>query len=262
MKRFLLAFALAVGIHALLLGVEFRLPAVMPRLAGSLRPLTLTLVAHQPARPPEAPMPEKKTEPPSTTMVAPAPLEPESKIVAAPPARPRESREALKPTLNKRAKRLPARGRVPPPVPANPDRSRPVPAPAPAVSTGANPPESRLPEPRPEAGGQPRPPAASMTAMSKAPAVVTDASPLYRVNPPPRYPTSARRRGYQGTVLIEVLVGDTGRVIDLRLAQSSGHGVLDNAALEAVRTWRFIPGSRDERPVDMWVRVPVRFELR
>ena len=101
-----------------------------------------------------------------------------------------------------------------------------------------------------------------MPATPKAAAIVKEASPLYRVNPPPAYPLSARRRGYQGMVILEVLVGYSGRVVDLRLAQSSGHGVLDDAALEAVKTWRFIPGSRDGLPVDMWVRVPVRFELR
>lgn len=99
------------------------------------------------------------------------------------------------------------------------------------------------------------------TAAPAGPAL-TEARPLYRQNPPPEYPRLARRRGYQGTVVLEVLVDKTGRVQDLKIDESSGHGALDRAAKRAVKGWRFAPGRRGNDPVDMWVKVPVRFELK
>ena len=88
-----------------------------------------------------------------------------------------------------------------------------------------------------------------------------EATPLYRQNPVPDYPLLGRKRGYQGTVIIDVLVSREGRVSDLRLFTSSGHTVLDQAALTSVKTWLFHPGTRGEEKVDMWVKVPVRFQL-
>ncbi len=91
---------------------------------------------------------------------------------------------------------------------------------------------------------------------------VLQAQPLYKKNPPPRYPSQARRRRHQGTVHIEVLVNTAGRVSDLKVQTSSGYGSLDKAALAAVRKWHFEPGTRGSQKIEMWVRVPVRFELR
>ena len=88
------------------------------------------------------------------------------------------------------------------------------------------------------------------------------ARPLYRKNPPPRYPDRARRHGLHGTALLEVLVTRQGRVGDARLFESSGHGLLDRAALQAVRDWLFEPGRQGNEVVEMWVRVPVRFQLQ
>jgi periplasmic protein TonB len=89
-----------------------------------------------------------------------------------------------------------------------------------------------------------------------------EAVPLYKINPPPRYPAAARRRGAQGTVILNVHIDEQGRVADLWLFESSGHRSLDTAAIEAVTGWRFEPGMHGDRPVAMWVRIPVRFELQ
>ena len=92
--------------------------------------------------------------------------------------------------------------------------------------------------------------------------LVTEAVPLYKVNPPPEYPRLARKRGYQGTVVLEVLVDRNGRVGDLRLFTSSGHSILDRKAMASVKGWLFEPGMKGDKKLDMWVRVPVRFELK
>ena len=93
------------------------------------------------------------------------------------------------------------------------------------------------------------------------PPPVHEATPLYRRNPVPEYPLIARKRGYQGTVVLEVLVNREGKVTELTLSASSGYSVLDQAALASVKTWLFDPGTRGEENVDMWVKVPVRFQL-
>ena len=92
--------------------------------------------------------------------------------------------------------------------------------------------------------------------------VVREAAPLYRVNPPPEYPGIARKRGYQGTVVLEVLVDQNGRVGDLRLFTSSGHSILDKKAMVSVKGWLFEPGMKGDEKVEMWVRVPVCFQLQ
>ncbi len=92
--------------------------------------------------------------------------------------------------------------------------------------------------------------------------VKTEAIPLYKVNPPPEYPRIARRRGFQGTVMLSVLVNVSGKVENVWVFTSSGYRLLDNAALKAVRSWIFAPGRIGERNAEMWVTVPVRFELK
>ena len=101
----------------------------------------------------------------------------------------------------------------------------------------------------------------SSSAVDNADAL-TEARPLYRQNPAPDYPRLARRRGYQGTVILAVMVEKTGRVKDVKLDKSSGHDSLDRAAKRAVKGWRFDPGRHGDDPVDMWVKVPVRFQLQ
>ena len=80
-------------------------------------------------------------------------------------------------------------------------------------------------------------------------------------NPRPRYPLIARKRGYEGRVLLTVQVAGSGRVADIAIAKSSGYTLLDDAATDAVRRWRFRSASGGESPVDTIVEVPVTFRL-
>ena len=91
---------------------------------------------------------------------------------------------------------------------------------------------------------------------------ITHALPMYRKNAPPQYPLLARRRGYQGKVLLEVLVKKDGRAGSIRLARSSGYEVLDRAAIKGVRNWLFHPAKRGNELVEMWVEIPIRFQLK
>ena len=88
------------------------------------------------------------------------------------------------------------------------------------------------------------------------------APPAYRHTPPPRYPMAARSQGLEGVVVLSVLVRPDGCVEDAQVAISSGAHVLDEAALGAVRAWLFAPATRNGRPVESIVEVPVKFALR
>ncbi|MDB5108630.1 MAG: periplasmic protein TonB, partial [Candidatus Binatus sp.] len=84
----------------------------------------------------------------------------------------------------------------------------------------------------------------------------------YGQSPAPIYPASARRREQQGTVILRVLVAADGSVERAEVAESSGIDVLDESALETVRSrWRFIPARRGAITLESWVLVPIQFAL-
>lgn len=80
---------------------------------------------------------------------------------------------------------------------------------------------------------------------------------------PPPYPSLAKRRGWEGTVLLRVRVDKNGRPREVLIERSSGHGLLDRSASEHVLArWRFQPALRDGAPVGAWARVPINFTLQ
>jgi len=83
----------------------------------------------------------------------------------------------------------------------------------------------------------------------------------YRKTPLPPYPAAARAQRLEGLVVLSVLVGANGRVVDVSVASSSGHAVLDQAAAGAVKTWTFAPAHRGARAVESVVEVPLKFAL-
>lgn len=83
----------------------------------------------------------------------------------------------------------------------------------------------------------------------------------YLNNPAPIYPPVARRMGEQGRVVLHVRVRADGTPVEVTIDRSSGSSRLDQAAIEAVRHWRFIPARRGEAPVEAPVLVPISFTL-
>ncbi|MBW8807596.1 MAG: energy transducer TonB [Lysobacter sp.] len=82
------------------------------------------------------------------------------------------------------------------------------------------------------------------------------------VSPAPVYPNKALRAGLSGSVEIEVVVGADGMPLSARIARSSGHRALDEAALAAVRSgWRFQPRVRDGEAIEAVARVAIDFVL-
>ena len=76
------------------------------------------------------------------------------------------------------------------------------------------------------------------------------------------YPFAARRRELAGTVQLEILVLPTGAIGSASLLRSSSHRILDEAALDAVRSLAPIPFPDGLMPRTLRVRLPVVFELR
>jgi len=80
-------------------------------------------------------------------------------------------------------------------------------------------------------------------------------------NPRPAYPFAARRKGVEGRVVLRVSVLASGGVAGIAVERTSGSRLLDRAALDAVRRWRFSPATRLGQPVASTVRVPITFRL-
>lgn len=77
----------------------------------------------------------------------------------------------------------------------------------------------------------------------------------------PEYPDLARQAGVEGLVIVHALVGRDGRVVELRLDPGHRIPLLDTAAMDAVRGWRFTPALTNGRAVPAWVAVRLRFTL-
>ena len=80
-------------------------------------------------------------------------------------------------------------------------------------------------------------------------------------NPPPLYPRMSKRLGEQGVVIVRALIGVNGLAEKAEIYKSSGYERLDQAALDAVIHWRYVPGKRLGRVESMWFNIPVKFVL-
>jgi TonB family protein len=78
--------------------------------------------------------------------------------------------------------------------------------------------------------------------------------------PDPEYSEEARKAKYQGTVVLWLIVDQSGRPQQVRVARSLGMG-LDQKAIEAVKQWKFEPAMKDGRPVAVQINVEVNFRL-
>ncbi len=87
----------------------------------------------------------------------------------------------------------------------------------------------------------------------------TDAAHLN--NPAPQYPALSRRLGEQGRVMLDVYILPDGSVGEIKLNKSSGFPRLDNAALQAVKNWKYVPAKRGNKPIAFWYVQPVSFVL-
>ena len=153
-----------------------------------------------------------------------------------------------------------------PPVSPKIERTRPhSPQPLPLIATAAETARAEA-APPPQVRELPTIDAAPIkSAPSPAAAVATTIPPrfdaAYLQNPPPAYPSLARRMGEQGRALLRVLVSAEGAAEKVELKASSDSTRLDHSALDTVARWRFVPARQGELPVSAWVLVPISFSL-
>ena len=224
---------LAAALHAFVLfGLAGSKPAKpLPVAAESLEveltaapeePLAIAEPPPEPPPEPDLPLPEPEPEPVPEAPPAPAPL-----------PMPEPVREMVEPPKP-----------LPPPVKPPKPKAKPTTAPP------------KLTTPRP---------AGSPTGIAKAPVKTTGlgtSKVRVRSNPAPAYPTAAKQARQEGTVTLEVDVSTAGLPTKVSLARSSGFPALDQAALAAVRRWKFEPARAAGVAVNGHVIVPLRFELK
>ncbi|MBZ5728392.1 MAG: energy transducer TonB [Acidobacteriia bacterium] len=85
-------------------------------------------------------------------------------------------------------------------------------------------------------------------------------APVVLYKPEPEYSEDARKAKYQGTVLLYIQVDATGKAINVKVLKSLGLG-LDEKAIEAVKKWKFKPGTMNGKPVTVEASVEVNFRL-
>lgn len=101
-----------------------------------------------------------------------------------------------------------------------------------------------------------------MAAEPAAPVIPPRSDAAHLSNPAPVYPAVSRRLREQGRVLFDVYILPDGTVGEIKLKRSSGFARLDDAALEAVRQWRYVPAKRGDQPIPFWYVQPIDFTMR
>ena len=249
MRRLLPYVILALAFHAVILSTDFGWLNFNAGLAPAAKSLSITLSA--------------------TERQKPQPAAPQKNIVK----KPRQKKNLKALTYRKPTKKTRDVARPTPIV----KRQVPLEVPAKILSeadSDIQPDLHQLPEDTafikkthrvPDGFSEPTPTAATPPAIQAddtlSGSILKIARPLYRKNTPPPYPRKARRLGFEGIVMLKVLIDENGRVDHLTVIKSSGYDVLDRAALSAVKRWLFEPGTEDGIKKKMWVKIPVHFQL-
>ena len=187
---------------------------------------------------------------PTPAVAAPAPPQQEVK----PPPVPKPVPKVEKPIPKKVEKPKPAPKPAAKRLPKPETREEAEPSPAPVQEPAYEKPSEPAEAPRAESRAAPKAPPAPAENTAYSPGRVSG---FGRNN----YPRAAKERGWEGTVTLKVHIladGDIGEVI---VTSSSGHDMLDEAAVDMVKEGHATPARRGDKPVDSWVVVPYRFHL-
>ncbi|WP_430323267.1 energy transducer TonB [Pseudomonas aeruginosa] len=183
--------------------------------------------------PPAPPTPEPPPPPPP-----PEPPPPEPPPEPEPPVQEEAPKPAPKPVEKPKPKPKPV-PKPAPPKPAPPAPPAPAPTPAP-------------PAPTPPAAPAPAAPVKESAAISGLASLG---------NPPPEYPSLALRRGWEGRVVLRIRVLPNGRAGSVEVTRSSGRKQLDDAAVEAVKGWKFVPAKRGDTPIEGFADQTIDFKV-
>jgi protein TonB len=183
--------------------------------------------------PPPPPVPEVKPPPPEVTQPPP------------PPAAVRPIHSHAQPAQEHRA------ASAAPPPPASSE--------FPASDEGELPP---APQAEKTVVAPPAPPPPAPAPPKPAPIVEAKEGANYLKNPRPGYPRLALRQGWEGKVVLRVKVLPNGRVGDATVQSSAGRPVFDEAALDIVKSWTFVPATQSGKPIAGYVAVPFEFRIK
>ena len=76
------------------------------------------------------------------------------------------------------------------------------------------------------------------------------------------YPEIARKAGVEGKVTVHVQIDEKGKVVNTKILKSLGNNGCDEAAVDAIKSVRWKPAMQRDRPVKVWVAIPVVFKLK
>ncbi|HKK28397.1 MAG TPA: energy transducer TonB [Gemmatimonadota bacterium] len=153
--------------------------------------------------------------------------------------------------------------RVPLP-PAPPPIPRPPPPEVPAAIE-ARAPDARIEPDSPDTVVLPEPPRVLSTPEDRPSFVYTDVPPLLERSREVQaalgryYPDALRREGVEGRVGLELLIGENGRVREVRVMSSSGNSRLDRAGVTVAHHINYLPALNRDRTVAVWVRQVICF---
>ena len=193
-----------------------------------------------------APTPPAPTPP--TPPAPPAPAPPPPVIETPPPPPPPKPEPPPKPK--------------PKPVPKPKPKPVPKPAPEPPPAPVESAPAAPTPSPSAPASAQSAAPAAPSAATAPAPREAVYVAPVPVGKVQPNFPLLARRRGWEGTVVVRFQVDTEGEVTKVEIAESSGRSILDEEAIRAVKRRPFKPATRDGVPVTAEHTIRITFKLK
>ena len=80
-------------------------------------------------------------------------------------------------------------------------------------------------------------------------------------NPHPPYPLVARKKGWQGRLILEVSISEKGKVKKIDIIESSGYEILDSVSKEPLKKWQFKPAMLGNKNIEDKLNIPIKFVL-
>ena len=212
---------------------------------------------------PDTPPPPEPDTPPPPVSDTPPPPEPDTPPPSEPDTPPPPEPDTPPP---------PEPDTPPPPVSDTPPPPEPDTPPPPEPDTPAPPVSDTPPPPEPDTPPPPEPPARPVGAglqPAPVPASALQAPKQARVDAPPKllksikpdYPKSARQRGEEGEVALELAINARGGVDSVTIVASSGYPELDAAAIRAATKARFVPAKAGKSAISSVARITISFRL-
>ena len=80
-------------------------------------------------------------------------------------------------------------------------------------------------------------------------------------NPHPEYPMIARKKGWQGRLVLNVRISENGDVLNINVVRTSGFKILDKTSVKTIKKWKFTPARLGKKNVEDYLNIPISFKL-